>query len=184
MVVVVEEGMRIETNTGIVLGPHLEPDTYSPDCAPLYIYNRSLRFWQLCRKHMPKSSDIPIVVSKFSELEERWDMCKEKYKPRKYFLSQKLLCKQLCNFYKFECTILVAIHDSRRRAAQLKIYTDLFDSIKTVWRQECISGCNQNSINFVRPPSFHLQDGTSHATRSETQEHLIILARRWLSSLA
>ena len=184
MVVVVEEGMRIDTDTGLVLGRNLEPDTYSPDCSPLYIYNRSLRFWQLCRKHMPKPSEIPIVVSKFSELEERWDMSKEKYKPRKYFLSQKLLCKQLCIFFKFQCTIVCAIHDARRREVQLKIYKDLFDSIKTTWRQECISDCNQNSTNFVRPPSFPWQGGTSHATRSETQEHLIILARAWLSNLA
>ena len=176
--------MRIDSVSGIVLGIHLEPDTYSPDSAPLYIYNRSLRFWQLCRKHMLKPSEIPIVVAKFSELEERWDSTKEKYKPRKYFLSQKLLCMQLCAFFNFACNIVCAIHDPRRLSNQLKIYKDLFDSIKTTWRQECISACNQNSISFARPQNFHLQGGTLHATQCETREQLIILARKWLSSLA
>ena len=174
--IVVEEGMRIDTSTGYVLGPNLVPEEYNPDASPLYIYNRSLRFWALCRKHMKDPQHISVVVSKFGELEEVWDSTKDKYKPRKYFLSQKLLCKELCKHFKFECDIVKAINDSKRRANQLTIYKDLFDSIKTTWRQESILECNQSNINFARPPNCHWLVDISPDTRLGTHEQLMILA--------
>ena len=181
--IVVEEGMRIDTTTGYVLGPNLVPEEYNPDASPLYIYNRSLRFWALCRKHMESPKQIAVVVSKFGELEEVWDSTKDKYKPRKYFLSQKLLCKELCKHFKYDCNIVKAINDSKRRANQLRIYKDLFDSIKTTWRQESILESNRSNINFARQPNCHWQAGTLQDIQLGTHEQLMILARRWLSSL-
>lgn len=181
--IIIEEGMRIDSTNGYVLGPNLVPEEYNPDASPLYIYNRSLRFWALCRKHMSQHAQISVVVSKFVELEDVWDSTKEKYKPRKYFLSQKLLCKELCKYFKFECDIVRAINDSKRRKNQLRIFKDLFDSIKTTWRQESISDCNRSSINSVRPPNYPWPVGISQDTRSGTHVQLMILARLWLSSL-
>ena len=180
--IVVEEGMRIDTTTGYVLGPNLVPEEYNPDASPLYIYNRSLRFWALCRKHMESPKQIAVVVSKFGELEEVWDSTKDKYKPRKYFLSQKLLCKELCKHFKYDCNIVKAINDSKRREKQLRIFSDLFGSIKTTWRPESILDCNQNSISLDRPQNCHWQGGILLATPLGIPEQLMILARRWLSN--
>ena len=182
--VIVEDGMRIDTFTGIVLGPNLEPDTYNVDSAPLYIYNRSVRFYALCRRSMPGPvSQVNRVVDLFTRLEESWGDRKEKYKPRKYFLSQKLLCKELCQHCGFECLIEKAIHDKARLAAQMVIYKDLFDTIKTKeWPREYISDNKRNNISSGRVPNCHSQDAKLPLTLSETTDQLMILARRWLSN--
>ena len=148
--VIIEDGMRIDTETGIVLGPFLEPDAFAVNSAPLYIYNRSIRFYTLCRRFMPGPCEhINTVVAAFVQLEESWNVDKEKYLPRKYFLSQKLLCKQLCSEYGFPCSIQKAIHDKKRREVQLKIYRDLFLSIKGKRWERCVE-CSCGFPNRVR----------------------------------
>ena len=98
MMVIVEDGMRVDTTTGIVLGCNLEPDTFSPDASPLFIYNRSARFGVLCSKLMSNYTDIRHVMKTFSLLEDQWNETKQRYLPRKYFLSQKLVCVERKHF--------------------------------------------------------------------------------------
>ena len=180
MGVIVEDGMRIDTVTGILLGPNLVPDTYNVDSAPLYIYNRSIRFYALCRRSMPGPvSQVNRVIHLFTRLEDSWADRKEKYKPRKYFLSQKLLCKELCRHCDFECTIEKAIHDKARLRAQMVIYDDLFDTIKTKeWPREYISDNKRSNISSGQVQNCHLPVVKLPLTRSETIDQLMILAHQ------
>jgi len=184
--IIIEDGMRVDTETGVVLGPFLEPDVFSANSAPLYIYNRSIRFYSLCRRYMSGSCEqVNRVVGAFVKLEEVWNRDKDKYTPRKYFLSQKLLCQQLCAEFEFACSIRKAIHDKKRLGVQLDIYKDLFLSIKGKrWPQECTSEFKPSNTNSVQAPNYPSPVERSQSTQSETQEQLMILARRWLSSLA
>jgi len=186
MRVIVEDGMRIDANTGVLLGPNLEPDKFCVDSAPLYIYNRSVRFYSLCRRSMPGPvAEVNRVVTLFTRLEDQWGERKEKYKPRKYFLSQKLLCKELCKFCGYRCSIDKAIHDKGRLRAQMRIFEDLFSTIKTKeWPHECISDSKRSNISSDRALNCHSQGARLPLTPSETLERLMILARQWLSNSA
>lgn len=182
--VIVEDGMRIDSATGVLLGPNLEPDVYSASACPLYIYNRSIRFYSLCRRYMVGPNEqVEAVVSKFCELEECWNTNKEKYLPRKYFLSQKLLCLELCKLLGFQCDIVKAISDKSRLHVQLTIYKDLFDTIKgKTWQRESTSANKQNNINFGPVRSSLSQVGTLPATPLEMLERLMTSRRIWHSS--
>ena len=182
---IIEDGMRIDTFTGEVLGQHLEPDSFSLNSSPLYIYNRSIRFFSLCRRSMPGPNEhVNRVVEAFTQLEEAWNTHKAKYRPRKYFLSQKLLCKELCKEFEYGCTIKKAIHDKNRLKVQLRIYKDLFLTIKNKrWPHEFTLDNKPSSTNFDLVQNSLLQGERSPDTRSETREQQTISAHLWLFSL-
>ena len=182
MTVIVEEGMRIDTATGVVLGRHLEPDCYSVDASPLFIYNRSVRFGALCAKLMYNYDEVSVVMHMFTKLEELWN--DQRYLPRKYFLSQKLVCLELCRHYSFKCSITTAIHDKKRERAQLMIFNDLFAIIKKRWPLACTSGNKQNNTNFAPVPNCPSLAVRSRGTPSETFERLTTSQPPWPSSLA
>ena len=184
MTVIVEDGMRVDTTTGIVLGVNLEPDTFSPDASPLFIYNRSARFGVLCSKLMSNYTDIRHVMKTFSLLEDQWNDTKQRYLPRKYFLSQKLVCVELCKHFSFDCILTTAIHDKKREQAQLRIFNDLFAIIKKRWPLACTSGNKQNNTNFAPVPNCPSLAVRSRGTPSETFERLTTSQLPWPSSLA
>ena len=176
--VVLDNGYKYDRFTGVLLGQHLEPDKYNVHSAPLFVYNRTDRFYLLCQRSMPGPySDINMCVKMFQRLEDVWNDRKDKYKPRKYFLSQKLLCKEICIHLKFRCIIMRAIQDKNRLAAQMLIYADLFDYYKCL--HDCISENNPNSINFVHPPNFPLRDGKSRLTPLEILEQIATSKPPW-----
>ena len=183
--VVIEEGMRIDASNGVVLGRFLEPDKYNVYSAPLFIYNRSDRFYLLCRGHMCGSErQVSHVLYLFRQLEDVWEDQKDKYKPRKYFLSQKLLCLELCKICSYKCSIISAIQDKSRLRAQMLIYDDLFLSIKPKkWQPASTLANKQNSINLDRAPNYLLVEDTLPRTPSETLDQLTILALQWHSNL-
>ena len=182
--VIIEDGMKFDRMTGILIGPFLEPDQYNVYSAPLFIYNRSDRFTVLCYRVMPGShTEVCRVVKLFQQLEDVWNSSKDKYRPRKYFLSQKLLCKELCCHLEFRCLIYIAILDKTRLAAQMIIYHDLFSLIKNrLWQPAYTSDGKQNHINSGPVPNYHLLDDKSRRTRSEMLEQKVILRHRWPSN--
>ena len=182
--VIIDDGMKFDRMTGILIGPFLEPDQYNVYSAPLFIYNRSDRFTVLCYRAMPgPHTEVCRVVKMFQQLEDVWNVSKDKYKPRKYFLSQKLLCKELCCHLEFRCLIYIAIQDKTRLAAQMIIYHDLFSLIKnTLWQPACISDVKQNHINSDQVPNYHLLDDKSRHTRCEMLEQKMISRHQWHSN--
>jgi hypothetical protein len=182
MTVIVEEGMRIDTTTGVVLGRHLEPDCYSVDASPLFIYNRSVRFGMLCTKLMYNYGEVSVVMAMFSKLEELWNDTKQLYLPRKYFLSQKLVCLELCRHYSFKCSISTAIHDKKRERAQLMIFNDLFAIIKKrEWQLESTLA-KPNNTNFARVQNYPSPGAKLPVTPSEMFARLMTLAHQWPSN--
>ena len=184
--VIIEDGMKFDRITGILIGPFLEPDQYNVYSAPLFIYNRSDRFTVLCHRMMPGTPrEIYMVVKLFQQLEDVWNVRKDKYKPRKYFLSQKLLCKELCGHLEFKCLIYIAIQDATRLAAQMVIYHDLFSVIKNrLWQPACISDVKPNPISSDPVPSYRLLDDKSRLTRCEMLEQKMISRHLWHSNSA
>ena len=101
----VEEGFII-SETGVVIRRNLEPDTYNRDSAPLYVYNRSVRFRELCHKHIEDYDSIGKIMNIFGIMEELWQGDIKRYSAtRKYFLSQKLLLKQIALYIGCKCSI-------------------------------------------------------------------------------
>ena len=181
--IIIDNGYKYDAETGVLLGQHLEPDKYNVHSAPLFVYNRTDRFYILCLRCMPgPQKEVNDCVKMFQSLEDVWNLRKDRYTPRKYFLSQKLLCKMICYHLEIRCTIVTAIQDKKRLAAQLVIYADLFANIKC--RHECTLDVKPNSINFVHPPNFPLRDGKSRLTPLEILEQLTISKRRWPFNLA
>ncbi len=181
--VIIEDGMKFDRMTGILIGPFLEPDQYNVYSAPLFIYNRSDRFTVLCHRVMPSHNEVFMVVKLFQQLEDVWNVRKDMYKPRKYFLSQKLLCKELCGYLEFACLIYIAIQDKTRLAAQMVIYNDLFSVIKNrLWQPVCILDAKQNHINSGPVPNYHLLDDKSRHTRCEMLERKMISRHQWHSN--
>ena len=180
--VIIENGYKYDSETGVLLGQHLEPDKYNVHSAPLFVYNRTDRFYILCIRVMPgPQQEVNQCVKMFQSLEDVWNSQKEKYKPRKYFLSQKLLCKMICSHLELRCTIVRAIKDKKRLAAQLIIYADLLCNIKC--RHECTLAVRQNNINFAHPLNSHLLVGKLRLTQSETHAQKMTYKLPWPSNL-
>jgi len=176
--VVLDNGYKYDCFTGVLLGQYLEPDKYNVHSAPLFVYNRTDRFYLLCQRSMPGPySDINMCVKMFQKLEDVWNDRKDKYKPRKYFLSQKLLCKEICLHLNLKCIIVRAIQDKNRLAAQMIIYADLFDNYKC--QHDCISENKPNSISSVHPPNSPLRDGKSQLTPFEILEQIATSRVLW-----
>ena len=69
--VVLDNGYKYDRFTGVLLGQHLEPDKYNVHSAPLFVYNRTDRFYLLCQRSMPGPySDINMCVKMFQRLED------------------------------------------------------------------------------------------------------------------
>ena len=180
--IIIENGYKYDAETGVLLGQHLEPDKYNVHSAPLFVYNRTDRFYILCLRSMPgPQKEINECVKMFQSLEDVWNLRKDRYKPRKYFLSQKLLCKMICYHLEIRCTIVRAIQDKKRLAAQLVIYADLFANIKC--RHEYTLDVKPNSISFALQQNYHLQDDKLRHTQSGILERKMIYKLPWRFSL-
>ena len=179
--IVLDNGYKYDCFTGVLLGQYLEPDKYNVHSAPLFVYNRTDRFYLLCQRSMPgPCKEINMCVRMFQKLEDVWNERKDMYKPRKYFLSQKLLCKEICIHLEFRCIIVRAIQDKKRLAAQMIIYADLFDNIKCL--HDCILVNKPNSISFDHLPNFPLRDGKSQLTPLEILEQIATSKPQWHSN--
>ena len=177
---VIENGYKYNSETGVLIGQYLEPDQYNVHSAPLFIYNRTDRFYLLCLSAIRRQEDITRCVRMFQSLEDVWNTRKEMYVPRKYFLSQKLLCKQICSHLNIKCTIERAIQDKKRLAAQLKIYADLLCNIKC--QHVCTWVGKPNNTISVLPPNFHLLADKLRPTRFETVAQKTICKLPWPSN--
>ena len=178
---VIENGYKYDSETGVLIGQYLEPDKYNVHSAPLFIYNRTDRFYVLCLSAIPgPQKDVTRCVRMFQSLEDVWNSRKEMYVPRKYFLSQKLLCKQICSHLNIKCTIERAIQDKKRLAAQLRIYDDLLCNIKC--QHVCTWEDKPNNTISVPPPNCHLLAGKLRRTRFETHALKTICKLPWPSN--
>ena len=176
-----EEGF-IVSETGLVLRRHLEPDTYNRDSAPLYVYNRSVRFRELCNKHIDDYESIRKIMKMFASMEDLWQRDREKYsKTRKYFLSQKLLLKQISLYIGCKCTIKRPIHDKKRYANQMVIFELLLRDFlfHNKCQHKCISEPNRSSTISGRLPNYPWPAGKSPATPSEIKELLMTFQLPW-----
>ena len=181
MNIVIDNGYKYDSETGVLIGQHLEPDKYNVHSAPLFVYNRTDRFYILCLRCIPgPQKEINECVKMFQSLEDVWNSRKDRYKPRKYFLSQKLLCKMICCHLEIKCTIVRAIQDKKRLAAQLVIYADLFANIKC--RHECTLDVKPNSISFDLQQNYHLQGDKSPHIQSGMRERKMTCKLPWPSN--
>lgn len=185
---IVEEGWRIDENTGILLGRHLEPDQYTHDSAPLYVYNRSVRFRELCYKFVDPPN-VQKIMRIFCCLEDLWTKDKDKYSTtRKYFLSQKLLCKEISSYTGVPCRIKRPIHDKKRLAKQMEILQRLFADFlllkkeQPLCRHKCISDNNLSNTIFDQAPSYPFPAGKLPDTPLGMLELIATFRRRWHSN--
>ena len=186
---IVDEGWIIDPETGIVISRHLEPDIYSRDSAPLYVYNRSVRFRELCYKYV-SCQHVSRIMRVFCSLEELWQKDKNKYSTtRKYFLSQKLLCKEIASYIGVKCKIRRPIHDKKRLKSQMDILGRLFKDFLLIKTDhlpclpKCISDNNPNNITLDPAQSYPWPAGKLPATPLEMLELLTTSKLRWRSSL-
>ena len=179
--IVIDNGYKYDAETGILIGQHLEPDKYNTHSATLFVYNRTDRFYILCLRYIPgPQKEVRACVKMFQALEDVWNIRKQQYAPRKYFLSQKLLCKMICSHLEIRCTIVRAIQDKKRLAAQLVIYADLLCNIKC--RHEYILDAKPSNTNFVLLQNCRSQADKLPHTQSETREMSAISRLPWPSS--
>ena len=176
--IVIDNGYKYDCFTGVLIGPYLEPDKYNTHSAPLFVYNRTDRFYLLCLRSIPgPQADVNRCVKMFQSIENVWIVRKAMYLPRKYFLSQKLLCKMICKHLEIKCTITRAIQDRNRLLAQLVIYTDLLCNIKCP--HDCISENKQNNINSGLLRNFLLPAARLRHTPSEIPDRMMTGKLQW-----
>ena len=126
---VVEDGMYVDPETGVVMGRYLELDrNINGQYSPIYYYNRSWRFIGLFNLYEIDFRDQTVTLRCFEELEKAWEKVKEKY-TRVYFLTQKLLLQEICTRLNIKSTQPAKrpISDLRRYKAQIKIFNDLWN---------------------------------------------------------
>lgn len=179
-----EEGFLI-SETGVLIRRNLEPDTYNRDSAPLYVYNRSVRFRELCNQHVDYES-IRAIMRIFVAMEDLWQRDIKRYSDtRKYFLSQKLLLKQIALYIGVKCSIKRPIHDRRRLATQMEIFQKLLKDFlfDNKCQHKCISESSLNNTTSGRLPNYPYPAGKLPVTQSEIQDLLMILKVQCPSSL-
>lgn len=134
----IEDGYYIDPETGIVQGRHLELDLNTRGhYSPLYYYNRSWRFIGLFSVYSIHIRDQGTALEYFERLEKVWEDTKSQY-TRVYFLTQKLLLRQIClrlNI-KSQQPDKRPISDLKRYRAQIKIFNDLW---KIVVLNKCLN---------------------------------------------
>ena len=126
---VVEDGLYVDPETGLVKGRHLELDrNVNGHYSPIYYYNRSWRFIGLFNLFDIDFRDQVTVLRCFEALEKAWEEVKQNY-TRVYFLSQKLLLQEICNRLDIASTQPAKrpISDLRRYKAQIAIFNDLWN---------------------------------------------------------
>ena len=129
--VTVEDGLLIDTSTGIVLGTYLELDrNHNGYFSPIYCYNRSWRFSALFSLYDIDICDQNRCLCCFEALESVWEKVKKDYS-RTYFLSQKLILQQICSRLTINSTQPPRrpIADLRRYNAQMVIFNDLWKKL-------------------------------------------------------
>ena len=186
---IIEDGWRNDETTGILLGRHLEPDQYTHDSAPLYVYNRSVRFRELCYKFVDPPS-VQKIMRIFCCLEDFWQKDKTKYSTtRKYFLSQKLLCKEIASYIGVSCRIKRPIHDKKRLANQMEILQRLMADFLLLKKEQprcrlkCTSDNNPSNIIFDQAPSYPFPAGKLPDTPLGMLELIATFRHRWPSNL-
>ena len=127
-----EEGFVFEAHTGRVVRRQLVLDEGPYGyCAPLYTYDRTNRFSCLlspCGVPLPKRG---LIIRVFEQMEAQWESTKEKYE-RKYFLSQKLVLRELCQRLGVPCNLPISIRDRNRRRKQLRIFDDMWQILLSI----------------------------------------------------
>ena len=122
---IVADGFVVDPSTGVVLGPYICIQDQDYTKQPIFIYNRSVRFEDLVWRSKVPGHCIKDVLTLFSALEEVWEAHKSSF-DRKYFLTQRLLCQQLCFIVGCECSIKGRpIRDKRRYKKQIVIFEQL-----------------------------------------------------------
>ena len=176
--IVIDNGYKYDCFTGVLIGPYLEPDKYNTHSAPLFVYNRTDRFYLLCLRSIPgPQADVNRCVKMFQSIENVWIVRKAMYLPRKYFLSQKLLCKMICKHLEISCTIVRAIQDKTRLAAQLVIYADLLCNIKCL--HAYILDDKPNNISSGHQQNFPLPGDRLPLTPSGILERIMTGKPQW-----
>ena len=137
---VVEDGLYVDPNTGILKGRHIDLDdnTRGHFC-PLYYYNRSWRFIGLFNTYNISFRNQTIVLKSFEDIESAWELTKDAY-DRVYFLTQKLLLQEICKRLDIPTTQSPKrpISDARRYRAQIQIFDALW---KIVVDNKCQDSC-------------------------------------------
>ena len=129
---IVEDGLVFDSHTGILVRRELVLDEGPYGyCAPLYTYDRTNRFSCLLSPSGVPLESRGLVIRVFEQLETQWEATKEKYQ-RKYFLSQKLVLRQITSRLGIPCTLPVAIRDRKRRRKQLSIFDDMWRFLLTI----------------------------------------------------
>jgi hypothetical protein len=126
---IVEKGFVIDTATGEVIGNHVDPTEGAfGGGRPIWVYDRSIRFAHLFNPaNIPRQYRSPILDI-FEKLETQWKSRKEKYLPRKYFLSQALTLKLICAKRDIPCAWKnkAVIRDKKRYKRQNAIFDELW----------------------------------------------------------
>ena len=124
--VVCVEGVLLNPQTGVVLRCDLSLDAGPYGyCAPIYTYDRTNRFSCLLTPSGVPVSSRHLVIRVFEQLEKLWEDTKTEY-DRKYFLSQKLVLREVCRRLGVACNLPVAIRDSKRRRNQMRIFESMW----------------------------------------------------------
>ena len=127
--VIVVHGLYVQSETGEVLGPYLDTTEGAfVGGRPIWVYDRSIRF-----AHLFSPANIPLefrgtVLDTFERLEKAWISRKERYLPRKYFLSQALTLKLICIKKNIPCAWRTkrVIRDKKRYRTQSRIFKELW----------------------------------------------------------
>ena len=123
---IVEDGLILDANTGRVLRSDLSLDAGPYGfCAPIYSYDRTNRFSCLLTPAGVPIGKRHLVIRVFEQLEQLWESTKENYK-RKYFLSQKLVLREICLRLGIPCSLPIAIRDTKRRRNQMRIFDKMW----------------------------------------------------------
>lgn len=129
---IIEDGLVFDSSTGILIRRELVLDEGCYGyCAPLYTYDRTNRFSCLLSPSGVPLERRGLVIRVFEQLEQQWEATKEKY-DRKYFLSQKLVLRQITTRLGISCTLPIAIRDRKRRSKQLRIFDDMWRFLLTI----------------------------------------------------
>jgi hypothetical protein len=137
---IVIDGFYVDPDTGVVKGRHLDlDDNVRGHFCPLYYYNRSWRFIGLFNLFNISFRQQGVVLKAFEAVERAWEAEKEKYN-RVYFLTQKLLCQEICRRLDIGSTQdpKRPISDLKRYKAQIAIFEDLW---KIVLDNKCRDNC-------------------------------------------
>ena len=123
---IIEDGVILDANTGFLVRRQLVLDEGPYGyCAPLYTNDRTNRFSCLLSPSGVPLDKRNLVIRVFEQLEQQWETTKDKY-ARKYFLSQKLVLREVCHRLGIPCNLPVSIRDRNRRRKQLSIFDDMW----------------------------------------------------------